>query len=67
MSFTNSLKLEVMKANSATKPVETSLVDMVRQLGHYPSRLGRPANDKERAEDNLLYSLNSAETKSGPK
>ena len=43
-------RLQEMKANSAGKPVGSSLLDMVRQLGHYPKTFHRPANDQERAE-----------------
>ena len=53
-------QLEEMKAHSAAKSVGTSLVDMVRQLGHYPKRFHRPANDQERAENVLADRVSKA-------
>ena len=46
-------QLEEMKAHSAAKSVETSLVEQVRGLGHYPKRFDRLSSDEARAEDNL--------------
>ena len=53
-------RLQEMKANSAGKPVGSSLLDMVRQLGHYPKRFHRPANDQERAENVLADRVSKA-------
>ena len=49
--------LEEMKAHSAGKPEESSLVDMVRKLGHYPRRYKDPADDAQKAEDSLAQRL----------
>ena len=53
-------RLQEMKANSAGKPVGSSLLDMVRQLGHYPKTFHRPANDQERAEHVLADRISKA-------
>ena len=49
-----------MKAHSAAKSVETSLIEQVRGLGHYPKRFDRPANDEERVENNLADRVSKA-------
>ena len=49
-----------MKTHSAAKSVETTLVEEVQELGHYPNKFKRPTNDKERAENNLADSVSKA-------
>ena len=53
-------QLEEMKPHSAAKSVETSLIEQVRGLRHYPKRFEMLANDKERAENNLATRVSKA-------
>ena len=53
-----------MSSSSAAKPaldaaklVESSLITEVRELGHYPKRHKRPADDAQRAENSLAKRL----------
>ena len=57
MSAPSSAEKSALPSHSVAKPVGSSLLTEARQLGHYPKRYKRPADDAQKSEDSLAKRL----------